>query len=110
MSTFALPAVARSWWQARVAFSADGLVAVVLAGQGLERGLDDAAAQAEDEVQGGFLMERKSQSRARATECAMRDSRAAKKSVGWVAEALLSPNSCRSQSSVLHAQILGSSR
>jgi hypothetical protein len=33
------------------------LVAVVLGGEGLERGLDDAAAQTEDEMQGRLLLD-----------------------------------------------------
>ena len=32
------------------------LLAIVLGRQGLERGLDDAAAETEDEVEGGFLL------------------------------------------------------
>ncbi len=50
-----LPAVGRPRRQARVALPADHLVAVVLGGQRLERGLDDAAAEAEDQVEGGLL-------------------------------------------------------
>jgi len=50
-----LPAIGRPRRQARVALPADHLVAVVLGGQRLERGLDDAAAEAEDQVEGGLL-------------------------------------------------------
>ena len=38
-----------------VTFPANHLVAVVFGRQGLEGGLDDAAAETEDEVEGGFL-------------------------------------------------------
>lgn len=38
-----------------IALPADHLVAVILAGEGLERGLDDTTTQAEDEVEGRFL-------------------------------------------------------
>ena len=40
-----------------VALPADHLVAVVFAREGLERGLDDATAQAQHEVQRGFLLD-----------------------------------------------------
>ena len=52
MPALLLAAVRGSGWEARVALAADHLLAVVLAGQRLERGLDEAATQAEDEVQG----------------------------------------------------------
>lgn len=55
MATLLFAAVGGAGRQASVTFPADHLVAVVLAGQGLEGGLDDASAQPEDEVQGGFL-------------------------------------------------------
>ena len=38
-----------------VALAADGLVAVVLGGKGLERGLNDTTTEAEDQVEGGLL-------------------------------------------------------
>ena len=50
-----LPAVGRPRRQPRVALAADHLVAVVLASESFQAGFDDAAAQAEDEVEGGFL-------------------------------------------------------
>ena len=39
-------------WQARVALAADHLIAVVLRGEGLERGLDDATTETKDQVEG----------------------------------------------------------
>src|SRR5271154_5270169 len=41
VSALLLPAVRRSRWQSCVALSADHLLAVVLAGKGFQRGLDD---------------------------------------------------------------------
>lgn len=38
-----------------VAFAANHFIAVILAREGFERGLDDTASEAEDEVEGGFL-------------------------------------------------------
>ena len=38
-----------------VALAADGLLAVVLGGEGLERGLNDTTTQTQDEVKGGLL-------------------------------------------------------
>jgi hypothetical protein len=38
-----------------VALAADGLVAVVLGGKGLERGLNDATTETEDQVEGRLL-------------------------------------------------------
>ena len=58
MPALLLPAVRRPRRQARIAFPADHLLAVVLAGERLEGRLDDAAAQTEDEVEGGFLCTR----------------------------------------------------
>lgn len=55
MPALLLPTVGGPRWQARVAFTADHLVAVVLGRQRFQRGFDDAAAKTEDEVQGGFL-------------------------------------------------------
>jgi hypothetical protein len=51
-----LPAVGGTRRQAGVALAADHLLAVVLGGQGLEGGLDDTTAQAEDEVEGRLLL------------------------------------------------------
>ena len=39
-----------------VALAADVLLAVVLGGEGLERGLDDTTTQAEHQVEGGLLL------------------------------------------------------
>ena len=39
-----------------IALSADHLIAVVLRGEGLERRLNDTTTEAEDEVEGGFLI------------------------------------------------------
>ena len=55
MPALLLPAVGRARGQTGVAFAADHLVAVVLGREGFQAGLDDAAAQAEDEVEGRFL-------------------------------------------------------
>lgn len=55
VSALALPAVGGSGREAGVALAADHLVAVELAGQGLERGLDDTTTEAEDEVKSRFL-------------------------------------------------------
>jgi len=44
-------------WQARVALAADHLIAVVLGSEGLERGLDDATAQTEDQVERRLLLD-----------------------------------------------------
>lgn len=40
-----------------VALAADGLLAVVLGGEGLEGGLDDTTTETEDEVKGGLLFD-----------------------------------------------------
>ena len=40
-----------------VALAADHLVAVELGGESLQRGLDDTTTQAEDQVQGGLLLD-----------------------------------------------------
>ncbi|KAF2101868.1 hypothetical protein NA57DRAFT_53813 [Rhizodiscina lignyota] len=55
VSALLLAAVGRSGRQARVALAADHLLAVVLAGKGLERGFDETATETEDEVESGFL-------------------------------------------------------
>lgn len=41
--------------QTYVALAADGLLAVELGGEGLERGLNDTTTQTQDEVKGGLL-------------------------------------------------------
>lgn len=43
--------------QARVALAADHLIAVVLGGKGLERGLDDATTETEDQVERRLLLD-----------------------------------------------------
>ena len=43
--------------QAGVALAADHLVAVVLGGEGLERGLDDTTTETEDQVESGLLLD-----------------------------------------------------
>jgi hypothetical protein len=44
-------------WQARVALAADHLIAVVLGGKGLERRLDDATTETEDQVESRLLLD-----------------------------------------------------
>ena len=51
MATLLLAAVRRTRWETGVALAADHLVTVVLGGQGLERGLDDATTETEDQVE-----------------------------------------------------------
>jgi hypothetical protein len=53
--TLLLPAIRSPRRQTRVAFPTDHLIAVVLAGEGFERGFDDTATETEDQVQCGFL-------------------------------------------------------
>ena len=52
-----LAAVGGTGREARVALAADLLVAVVLGGKHLERGLDDTATETEDQVQGALLLD-----------------------------------------------------
>eukprot|EP01046_Picozoa_sp_COSAG06_P060081 COSAG06_NODE_12652_length_1347_cov_1.212340_2_plen_142_part_00 len=52
-----LAAVGRLRVQAGVALAADHLLTVVLAGKDHERRLDDAAAEAEDQVESGLLLD-----------------------------------------------------
>lgn len=52
MAALLLTAVGGSRRETGVALSADHLVAVVFGGQRLERGLDDATSQTENQVQG----------------------------------------------------------
>lgn len=51
MSALLLPAIRRPRRQTRIALSANHLVAVVLAGQGLERGFNDTTTEAENKVE-----------------------------------------------------------
>jgi hypothetical protein len=44
-------------WQTCVALAADHLVAVVLGGKGLERGLNDATTETEDQVESRLLLD-----------------------------------------------------
>ena len=57
MPALLLAAVGGARGQAGVAHAAHHLVAVVLLGQRGQRGLDHAAAQAQDQVQGGLCRE-----------------------------------------------------
>jgi hypothetical protein len=57
MTAAPLPAVGGARGQTGVALAADLLVAVVLAGEHLQRRLDDAAAEAQDEVEGGLFLD-----------------------------------------------------
>uniref|UniRef100_A0A453GZZ4 Uncharacterized protein n=1 Tax=Aegilops tauschii subsp. strangulata TaxID=200361 RepID=A0A453GZZ4_AEGTS len=57
VATLLLAAVDSPWMQPGVALAADHLLLVVLAGEGLERGLDDAPAEAEHEVQRRLLLD-----------------------------------------------------
>jgi len=50
----------RGWGESYVALAADHLVAVKLRGESLERGLDEATTEAEDQMEGGFLQPRMS--------------------------------------------------
>jgi len=52
-----LAAVGGAGWQAGIALAADHLLAVVLGGQGLEGGLDDASAETENQVQSRLLLD-----------------------------------------------------
>jgi len=57
VAAFLLAAVGRAGRQARVALAAHHLVAVELGGERLERGLDEATAKAEDQVEGRLLLD-----------------------------------------------------
>ena len=57
MAASPLAAVGRTGRKAGVALAADLLVAVVFGREDLERGLDDAAAQREDEVERRLLLD-----------------------------------------------------
>lgn len=59
VSALLLAAVYRAGVKASVALAADNLVAVVLAGQHLERGLNDATPETEHQVEGGLCMRSK---------------------------------------------------
>ena len=51
-----VPFCGRCWeFKTYVALAADGLVAVVLGGKGLQGGLDDTTTQTEHKVKGGLL-------------------------------------------------------
>jgi hypothetical protein len=53
-----IPFCGRDWiFKTYVALAADGLVAVVLGGKGLQGGLDDTTTETEDKVKGGLLQE-----------------------------------------------------
>lgn len=55
MTALLLAAVGGSRGQTGVALSADHLLAVVLGGEGLERGLDNTTTETEDEMKSRFL-------------------------------------------------------
>jgi hypothetical protein len=57
VSALLLAAVDGTRGQAGVALAADHLLAVVLGGQGLERGLNDATTETEDQVQSRLLLD-----------------------------------------------------
>ena len=57
MTALALTAVGGTGRETSVALAADLLVAVVLAGEHLERGLNDTTTQTEDEVEGRLLLD-----------------------------------------------------
>uniref|UniRef100_A0A453IK05 Uncharacterized protein n=1 Tax=Aegilops tauschii subsp. strangulata TaxID=200361 RepID=A0A453IK05_AEGTS len=57
VATLLLAAVDSPWVQARVAFAADHLLLVVLAGKSLQGWLDDASAEPEDEMEGRLLLD-----------------------------------------------------
>merc|ERR1719316_448234 len=57
MTARLLAAVGRTFWQARVALAADHLVTVVRARQNDQGRLHDAAAEAQDQVQGRLLLD-----------------------------------------------------
>jgi len=56
VTTLLLAAVDSAGGKASVALAADHLLAVVLAGEGLEGGLNDTTAEAEHKVEGGLLL------------------------------------------------------
>jgi hypothetical protein len=51
MPALLLPAICSPGWQTSVAFPANHLFTVVLAGKGLERGFNDTATETQDEVE-----------------------------------------------------------
>lgn len=55
VSDFSTDSIAVIGQETYVALAADHLVAVELGGQSLERGLDDATTQTEDQMEGGLL-------------------------------------------------------
>lgn len=59
MAALLLPTIRRPRRQPSVALPTDHLVTVVFSGEGLERGFDDTASETKDEVERGFLKERK---------------------------------------------------
>ena len=56
MSTFLLAAVGGTGWKAGIAFSANGLLAVVTLGQQSQRRIIDSTSQSENKVKGRFLL------------------------------------------------------
>ena len=57
MTTLLLAAVDSAGGKASVALAADHLLTVVLAGEGLEGGLNDTTTEAEHKVEGGLLLD-----------------------------------------------------
>jgi len=57
VATLLLAAVGGTGRETSVALAADGLVAVVLGGKGLERRLNDATTETEDQVEGRLLLD-----------------------------------------------------
>jgi hypothetical protein len=57
VTALALAAVGGTGRETGVALAADHLVAVELGGQSLERGLNDTTTEAEDQVEGGLLLD-----------------------------------------------------
>jgi len=57
MPTGSFAAVGGTWGKTSVAFTANLLVALVLGGEYLHGGFDDATAETEDKVKGGFLLD-----------------------------------------------------
>jgi len=57
VTALALTAVGRTGGETSVALAADHLVAVELGGKSLERRLDDTTTKAEDQVEGGLLLD-----------------------------------------------------
>lgn len=55
--THLLPAIRSTRWESGVALPTDGLVTVIFGSERFERGFDDTAAEAEDQVECGFFLD-----------------------------------------------------